>query len=229
MSKLPTGKSYLFRQEHLTEGDKQVEMLCGVIMVLVMIGYLKLSLVQEGFEFKKIMMLVPLGCTAAWGIIDGIMYVLLNLRERGKKSKLLSLIKSQKDENDVFTLIKNEFVSPLFDVLDKEIQIYIFREVVKRLTSAVIEKPKGISKNDLRIVATSFVLVVSAGIPLIIPFILLNDVSLAIQISHIIGLVMLFCIGYWWAKLASRHKIRSAIAITLLGAAIVGMTQLLHG
>jgi len=204
-------------------------MLCGVIMVLVMIGYLKLSLVQEGFEFKKIMMLVPLGCTAAWGIIDGIMYVLLNLRERGKKSKLLSLIKSQKDENEAFALIKNEFVSPLFDVLDKETQMNIFREVVKRLTDTTIEKPKGISKNDLRIVTTTFLIVLSAGAPLIIPFILLNDVLLAIRISHIIGLIMLFCIGYWWAKLASRHKIRSAIGLTLLGVAIVVMTQTLHG
>jgi len=204
-------------------------MLCGVIMVLVMIGYLKFSLAQEGFEFKKIMILVPLGGTAAWGIIDGIMYVLLNLRERGRKSKLLSLIKSYKNENDAFALLKNEFASPFFDLLDKETQMSIYREIVKRLTEVTVEKPKGISKNDLRIVATTFLIVISAGIPLVIPFIFLNDVWLAIRISHIIGLVMLFCIGYWWAKLASRHKIRSAIGLTLLGVVIVGMTQALHG
>lgn len=198
-------------------------------MVLVMIGYLKLSLVQEGFEFRKIMILVPLGATAAWGIIDGIMYVLLNLRERGKKSQLLSLIKSYKDENNALSLIKNELVSPLFDLLNKETQLNIYHEIVNRLTEVTVEKPKGISKNDLRIVATTLLIVTGAGIPLIIPFILLNDVLLAIRISQIIGLVMLFCIGYWWAKLASRHRIRSAIGLTLLGAAIVSLTQVLHG
>jgi hypothetical protein len=39
----------------------------------------------------------------------------------------------------------------------------------------------------------------------------------------------LFCIGYWWAKFASRHRIRSAIGLTILGVVIVGMTELFHG
>jgi len=222
-------RKFVFRPEHLSEADVQVEMLCGVIMVLVMIGYLKLSLGQDGFEFKKVMMLVPLGCNAAWGMIDGIMYVLVNLRERGNKSKLLSLIKSAKDQNEVLALIKNEFGFPLIDLLNKDTQNNIYEEIMKGLTNATVEKPKGIAKNDLRIVLKTFLVVFSIGIPLVIPFFLLNDVWLAIRISHIIGLVMLFCIGYWWAKLASRHRIGSAIAITILGVVIVGITEVLHG
>jgi len=198
-------------------------------MVLVMIGYLKLSLAQDGFEFKKMMMLVPLGCNAAWGIIDGIMYVLINLRERGNKSKLLSLIKSAKDQNEVLALIKNEFGFVFIDLLNKDTQDNIYQEILKGLTNTIVEKPKGISKNDLRLVLKTFLIVFSTGVPLVIPFILLNDVWLAIRISHIIGLVMLFSIGYWWAKLASRHRIRSAIALTILGVIIVGITEVLHG
>ena len=229
MSKERAGKKFIFRQEHLSEADVQVEMLCGVIMVLVMIGYLKLSLAQDGFEFKKMMMLVPLGCNAAWGIIDGIMYVLINLRERGNKSKLLSLIKSAKDQNEVLALIKNEFGFVFIDLLNKDTQDNIYQEILKGLTNTIVEKPKGISKNDLRLVLKTFLIVFSTGVPLVIPFILLNDVWLAIRISHIIGLVMLFSIGYWWAKLASRHRIRSAIALTILGVIIVGITEVLHG
>lgn len=120
MSKERSGKKFFFRQEHLSEADVQVEMLCGVIMVLVMIGYLKLSLAQDGFEFKKMMMFVPLGCNAAWGIIDGIMYVLTNLRERGNKSKLLSLINSAKDQNEALALIKNKFGFAFIDLLNKD-------------------------------------------------------------------------------------------------------------
>jgi hypothetical protein len=229
LSKGQSGKKYVFREEHLSEGDMQIEMLCGVIMVLVMIGYLKLSMVQEGVEFQKIMILVPLGCNAAWGIIDGIMYVLINLRERGKKIKLLSLIKLSKDQNESLTIIKNEFGSRFIDLLNKDTQTNIYQEILKSLTTASVEKPKGISKKDLRIVLNTFLIVFFTGIPLVLPFVLLNDVWLAIRISHIIGLVMLFCIGYWWAKLASRHKVRSAIALTILGVVIVGMTEILHG
>jgi VIT1/CCC1 family predicted Fe2+/Mn2+ transporter len=229
LSKGQSGKKYVFREEHLSEGDMQIEMLCGVIMVLVMIGYLKLSLVQEGVEFQKIMILVPLGCNAAWGIIDGIMYVLINLRERGNKSKLVSLIKSAKDQNEVLALIKNQFGFAFIDLLNKDTQSNIYEEILKGLKNATVEKPKGISKNDLRLVLKTFLVVFSTGVPLVMPFFLLNDIWLAIRISHIIGLIMLFSIGYWWAKLASRHRIRSAIAVTILGVAIVGITEILHG
>lgn len=198
-------------------------------MVLVMIGYLKWSLVQEGFNFQKVMLLVPLGCNAAWGIIDGIMYVLVNLRERGKKSKLLSLIKSAKDQDEALAIIKGEYDLAFIDLLNKDTQVNIYEELLKRLTTESIEKPKGISKKDLRVILETFLIVSLTGVPLVIPFILSSDVWLAIRVSHIIGLVMLFCIGYWWAKLASRHKIRSALALTALGVLIVGMTELLHG
>ena len=95
-------------------------------MVLVMIGYLKWSLVQEGFNFQKVMLLVPLGCNAAWGIIDGIMYVLVNLRERGKKSKLLSLIKSAKDQDEALAIIKGEYDLAFIDLLNKDTQVNIY-------------------------------------------------------------------------------------------------------
>ena len=229
MSKGKSSKTYFIIQEHLSQGDVQVEMLCVVIMVLVMIGYLKWSLVQEGFNFQKVMLLVPLGCNAAWGIIDGIMYVLVNLRERGKKSKLLSLIKSAKDQDEALAIIKGEYDLAFIDLLNKDTQVNIYEELLKRLTTESIEKPKGISKKDLRVILETFLIVSLTGVPLVIPFILSSDVWLAIRVSHIIGLVMLFCIGYWWAKLASRHKIRSALALTALGVLIVGMTELLHG
>lgn len=223
------GRKFVFRPEHLSEADVQVEMLCGVIMVLVLIGYLKWSLGQDDFEFKKLMILVPLGCNAAWGIIDGIMYVLVNLRERGNKSKLLSLIKSAKDQTEALALVRKEFGFAFFDLLNQDTQKNIYEEILKGATNATIVTPKGISKNDLRLILKTFLIVFSSGVPIVIPFIFLNDVWLAIRISHVIGLVMLFCIGYWWAKFASRHRIRSAIGVTILGVVIVGMTQLLQG
>lgn len=222
-------RKFVFRPEHLSEADVQVEMLCGVIMVLVLIGYLKWSLAQDDFEFKKLMILVPLGGNAAWGLIDGIMYVLANLRERGNKSKLLSLIKSSKDHTDALALVRKEFDFEFFNLLNQDTQKNIYEEIVKGLTNATIVKPRGISKNDLRVVLKTFLIVFSSGVPIVIPFFFLTDVWLAIQISQIIGLVMLFCIGYWWAKFASRHRIRSAIGVTILGVVIVGVTQILHG
>lgn len=69
MSKKEQSKLSVFKQVYLSEGDRLVEMMCGVIMVLVMIGYLRAFVMEEGdTAFQRTLILVPLGCIAAWGI-----------------------------------------------------------------------------------------------------------------------------------------------------------------
>jgi phosphoribosylformylglycinamidine (FGAM) synthase PurS component len=204
--------------------------MCGVIMVLVMIGYLKLSLSRgEDIEMKNTLILIPLGCNAAWGMIDGLMYVLINLIRRGKVYRLSQSIKSKKDQEDVQTSIEDALSSTVIDSLKEEDKEKISDEILKRVDPTKIEKPEWITKKDLVVILFTFLLVVSTAIPLIIPFIIFDDLILAIRVSFIIGLGMLFSIGYLWGKYASRNKIRSGIAMMIIGSVIVGITLALGG
>lgn len=224
------GRITAFRQEYLSEGDRLAEVMCGVIMVLVMIGYLKLSLSRgEDIEMKNTLILIPLGCNAAWGMIDGLMYVLINLIRRGKIYRLSQSIKSKKDQENVQTSIEDDLSSTVVDSLKKEDKEKISDEILKRVDPTKIEKPEWITKKDLVVILFTFLLVVSTAIPLIIPFIIFDDLMLAIRVSFIIGLGMLFSIGYLWGKYASRNKIRSGIAMMIIGSIIVGITLVLGG
>lgn len=219
-----------FRQGQLSEGDRFVEMICGVIMVLVMIGYLRLTLIgDDDPDFQKKMILIPLGCITAWGIIDGIMYVLLNLVQRGKRFKLFSTIKSAKDQKDAHTTIEDDLASSIVGALKKEDRQKIYDEILKGADGALIEKPQWVTKKDLVIIFFTFLIVFSTGAVILIPLVVLNNVFLAIHTANAIGVVMLFCIGYFWGKHASRNKIRSAIGMVLLGTAIVLVTIALNG
>lgn len=230
MSKKDQGKFAIFRQEYLSEGDRLVEVLCGVIMVLVMIGYLRLSLMgEDDIEMKKTMILVPLGCNAAWGIIDGIMYVLTNLIKRGKIYRLSSSIKSKKDKEDVRISIEDDLSSTVVDSLKDEDKEKISNEILKRVDPSAIEKPEGITKKDLLVILLTFLTVFSTAIPLIIPFMIFDDIIFAIRVSFVIGLGMLFIIGLLWGKYASRNKIRSALAVMTIGIITVGITIALGG
>lgn len=230
MNKKETGRFAVFRQEYLSEGDRLAEVMCGVIMVLVMIGYLKLSLNRgEDIEMKNTLILIPLGCNAAWGMIDGLMYVLLNLIRRGKIYRLSQSIKSKKDQEDVQTSIEEDLSSTVADSLKEEDKEKLSDEILKRVDPTKIEKPEWITKKDLVVILFTFLLVVSTAIPLIIPFIIFEDLILAIRVSFIIGLGMLFSIGYLWGKYASRNKIRSGIAMMIIGSIIVGITMALGG
>ncbi|HET9009400.1 MAG TPA: VIT1/CCC1 transporter family protein [Nitrosarchaeum sp.] len=230
MNKKEAGRFTAFRQEYLSEGDRLAEVMCGVIMVLVMIGYLKLSLSRgEDIEMKNTLILIPLGCNAAWGMIDGLMYVLINLIRRGKIYRLSQSIKSKKDQEDVQTSIEEDLSSTVVDSLKEEDKEKLSDEILKRVDPTKIEKPEWITKKDLVVILFTFLLVVSTAIPLIIPFIIFDDLILAIRISFIIGLGMLFSIGYMWGKYASRNKIRSGIAMMIIGSIIVGITLILGG
>jgi len=199
-------------------------------MVLVMIGYLRLSLIGgDDIEMKKNLILIPLGCNAAWGIIDGILYVLINLIKRGKIYRLAQSVKSKKDQEDAHSSIEEDLSSTVGDSLKEEDKEKISAEILKHVDPAKIEKPEWITKKDLLVVLFTFLLVVSTAIPLIIPLVIFDDLILAIRISFVIGLGMLFFIGYTWGKYASRDKIRSGIAMMIIGSIVVGITMVLGG
>lgn len=219
-----------FRQGSLSEGDWLVEMKCAIIMVLAMLGYLRLALVgPDDLEFQKKMILIPLGAITAWGVIDGIMYVLLNLVQRGRQARLLSTIKSNKDQKTTRILIEDNLSSSVIDALSKEEREKIYDEIIKSANNIVVKKPQWVTKKDLLVIFFTFVVVFSTGSVLVIPFLVLNDPVLSIRVADLVGIIMLFFIGYWWGKVASRNKIRSAIGITLLGVGIVVITILLGG
>lgn len=224
------GRLALFRQDYLSEGDRLAEIMCGVIMVLVMIGYLRLSFGNGDLvEIKKTLILVPLGCNAAWGIIDGMMYVLINLIKRGKIYRLSQSVKSKTDYDNIHNSIEEDLSSTVDDYLKEEDKEKLSDEILKRVDTTNIEKPEWITKKDLIVILLTFLLVVSTAIPLIIPFLIISDLLWAIRVSFIIGLGMLFFIGYTWGKYASRNKIRSGIAMMIIGSIVVGITMVLGG
>ena len=45
--------------------------------------------VQEGPDAARQLLIAALGCNLAWGIIDGVMYVMNAMSERGRRQRLL--------------------------------------------------------------------------------------------------------------------------------------------
>src|SRR5512144_3406487 len=62
--------------------DRVSEVLFGLIMVLTFTG--ALSVAEAGREDVRAMLVGALGCNLAWGIIDGILYLMGSLAERSR-------------------------------------------------------------------------------------------------------------------------------------------------
>src|SRR5437773_2265970 len=75
--------------------DRVSEVLFGLIMVLTFTG--SLSVAEAGREDVRTMLIGALGCNLAWGVIDGLLYLMGTLAERGRA---LTTLRSVRDADD---------------------------------------------------------------------------------------------------------------------------------
>src|SRR5688572_32445010 len=71
----------------LEPNERISEVLFGLIMVLTFTG--SLSVAEAGRDDVRTMLIGALGCNIAWGIIDGILYLMDCLSERGRDIRAL--------------------------------------------------------------------------------------------------------------------------------------------
>ena len=157
-----------------------------------------------------------------WGMFDGWMLIFTNLLSEGRYNKMISRIKSS-DKKLATEIIKNELDDTIISRCDKKTREQIIETVLKNLSSmpqATLKKPK-ISKNDIiaALICTFFVFLPCI---VILPFFLLmNNLNLAILVSNIIGLGMLFAFGYKLGSCTDRNKIITGMIIMLIGLVII--------
>jgi VIT1/CCC1 family predicted Fe2+/Mn2+ transporter len=75
-----------FIRTHLDPVERLGEILFGLIMALGFTGAVRLG--HEEAD-NRALFLGILGCNVAWGIVDGVMYVLTSLYERGRRARVI--------------------------------------------------------------------------------------------------------------------------------------------
>lgn len=176
----------------------------------------------------RIVIFAVLGCNIAWGVVDGIVYIFSNLLERGRLSKFVSYVKSNSPEK-VVTILENEIENTIFKSLNHEEKKQISTDFLKSISKVTPQKTH-ITKDDMFGSLAIFVLVFTSGFIAVVPFFFLpNNVYLALKLSNIISIILLFNVGYQWAKYPDRNKIKTGVAMVLIGFFIAAVTTLLGG
>src|SRR5947199_3354239 len=79
---MPENSSERSSKRLLDPIDRVSEILFGLIMVLTFTG--SLSIAEAGRDDVRTMLIGALGCNLAWGIIDGVLYLMGCLAEKGR-------------------------------------------------------------------------------------------------------------------------------------------------
>ena len=173
-------------RRYLDPGERVGEILFGLIMVLTITLTADLTLHDGGASARELLV-AALGCNVAWGIIDGGMYVMGAMLERGRHAR------------------------------------------AQHATPHTPAPPTRLERDDVMGGVACFLLVVLSVVPVVLPFVFLDDARLALRVSNALLVGLLFATGYQWARHANTRPWLTAFVFMAIGLVLVGVAVALGG
>jgi len=193
-------------------------------MVLTFTG--SISIAEAGRLEIRTMLVSALGCNLAWGIIDGILYLMGCLAETGRGLLALRALRQTDDPDKGRNLIAGALPSPIASVLEPS-ELESMRERLKRLPEPL--EPPRLRRDDLLGAVAVFLWVFLSTFPVVVPFIFMKNSVVALRVSNLIAIVMLYLTGFTFGRITGRHPWLMGISLVLLGCVLVGLTMALGG
>jgi hypothetical protein len=221
-----SGKEFILESGNgvLTPVERWSEILFGLIMTLSLTG--TMSVAATGREDVVTMMIGILGCNLAWGVIDGILYMLGSVSERGRNLRLYKFIRETRDPEAA-----NRVLAEALPPIVASTMTPAERETLRQRLINLPDPPERVkwTLDDVKAAAAVCLLVFASCFPLIVPFIFIKDPYLALRISNVIALISLFIGGYLLARYSGFNKVRTGFGMMILGVILVAITIQLGG
>jgi hypothetical protein len=204
--------------------DRSSEIIFGLIMALTFTC--TVSVASSSRTDITTMLAAALACNIAWGLVDGAMYILSELVARQRKHSLVEAIKSSPTA---------EARRILLDNLPDGVAQVLSDEMADSLTKGIGAFPlpprkMAPTRDDLRGATAIFALVFLSTLPVALPFVLIEDVGVALRVSNAIAVALLFLIGTGLGRyMGWPRPWVIGLAVACFGAILVAITIALGG
>jgi hypothetical protein len=204
--------------------DRMSEILFGLIMALTFTC--SLSVAHAGQAEVRVMLLGALGCNLAWGLIDGVFYLMSALAEKGRALMTLRTVRKATDPPTALRLIADALPPTVASILDPE-----DLEMIRQRLIGLPEPPAyaRLAREDLGGAVAVAILVFLATFPVVIPFLFVSDAILALRLSNAVAVVLLFVAGYRLGRSSGRRPRVMGISMVVIGALMVSLCIALGG
>ena len=197
------------------------EIISGLFIVLIMINGSKNFIDNQSLSKTRLVILIAT-INLLWAVVDGLLLIFTNLLEKGRYNKIVSTIKSS-DKNLATQTISNELNRTIINVLDEKDKVVITETILSKillLSANIAKKFKILSEDVLGSVIVVF-FVFSPSILILPFFFFISNLSVAILISNIVGILLLFGFGYRLGDCTNRNKILTGLVVTIIGLAVM--------
>lgn len=212
------------RERALEPIERLSEILFGLIMALTFTGSLSVA-TSDRAEVNTVL-IGAIGCNLAWGLIDAIMYLMAGLHQRGLDLRTFMAIKGARHPQDAYRVIRENVPEPVAKELHPEVLERIRARIVEH--AATPTRPR-IDLAHFRGAFAVFLLVVASTFPVIIPFLFVDDLTLAMRLSNAIAVAMLALVGFAYGRASGLSPWWTSLAMVLLGSVLVALTIALGG
>ena len=204
--------------------DRAAEILFGLIMALSFTCSISIATTQQAGVRE--LLFGAIGCNLAWGIVDSTMYLIGTLAERNRSKKMLKDIRDHAGAETIKKYLAEVLPPEIAAIIEKETFGHIEDKVVN--LSHTSEKVR-LTIDDLKKAFALFLLVFISTFPVVIPFVLIHDTRLALRVSNMVAIVLMFLCGWSVASYVGARKWTMSIAIVLVGIMLVVITIALGG
>ena len=172
--------------------------------------------------------LAILGAVAAWGIIDGVLYALGGVFARRERYRLLQYVQTSDSEDEAATAISYELDFILEPITSDEQRQALYRGMLTSLRQA---EPQAIrlQRDDVVGAVATVLLSIVAVLPSLLPLLLLDNITLAIHVSNVVSLLVIFATGYSWGTHTGTSPWKTGLLLASVCLAMVLIAALLGG
>jgi hypothetical protein len=203
--------------------DRVSEVLFGLIMVLTFTG--SLSVVDAGRDDVRTMLIAALGCNLAWGVIDGIFFVMGRMADRGSNLATFRALQGAPAPVDGQRIVAGALPPAVAKLLQPD-ELEILRV---RLLAMPEPDSSRFHFSDYWGALGVFLLVFLSTFPVALPFLLIPEVRPAMRASNAVAIVLLFVTGFVFGRISQLQPVVVGLVMVMLGLALVGLTIALGG
>jgi VIT1/CCC1 family predicted Fe2+/Mn2+ transporter len=220
----PPGPAGAGSKRVLDPVDRVTEVLFGLIMVLTFTGTFSAAGADQA-EVRELLF-GALGCNLAWGLIDGIMYLMGCLSERAGWIRALRAVQDAADPAAAHRVIASNMAPLVASVIQTQDLEHV-RQVLDRLP----EPPAKVrlAADDWWGALAVFLWVFLCTFPVVLPFVFIESAAVALRTSNAIAVVMLYATGHAYGRCVGLRPLWTGLAMLLLGLVLVAMTIALGG
>jgi VIT1/CCC1 family predicted Fe2+/Mn2+ transporter len=217
-----------FPTQHLDPASHMGEALFGLIMTLTFTLGADLVIQGEGREGVRQMMIGILGCNLAWGLIDGVLYVLERAFERGRLHRISYEVHAASSPLRGRQFVAAELDELLVPLTALQQRDTLYAAIVRRLQLEPIA-PRAVTRKDLLGGMESGLLVFACSLPAVLPFLLIDDPTWALRVSNGALLALLYYLGYRHARHTLARPWIAGLVFLLAGLFLVAVAIQLGG